>query len=608
MIKPVSNLKRSALLFLLLLLAISFLLTIAPYPSRATTANAKTTTSSYVDFQMDRVDHVIQIRDGGSVIINDTITLSTRGKDPVQLQNFTLGFPFKYGFNLDYCFVYTTSNPDERLDVTFDVGLGRIGYYGVNVMFPKPVNISDDESYTFTAVFVFSNLISLKIESYPDPENPDVNITLTSSDLDFPIYPSLTQGASTCNVTVFLPDEFYYDKSSHAFNGTEGQILNHLKSPLEGFALEPAQLTFYSVEPLVIIDASEIKRHVSLNEWGRIFVSDFYHLINKEVEDLSEVKLRLPQGAYNVRAWDESGDLSLRSEKGTAYTNATITLRTALKKYEAAKFTLDYRLPWENYVSQPNWRNFNLAFTFFEHFNWTIRKLAVTITLPEGASFQFSEPANSQSIKKSGIQETITFNFSNVTPFHDLDFVLTYEYVIFWASFYPTLWVGLLVTAVCVIAFLWRAAPKPPSVPVIPVSPKALRSFVDTYERKTSAIGELEMLEQQVRKRKISRRLYKVRKKALEGRLSVLSKDLTDLKEELRKAGSRYANMIRQIEVAETELEETTAAIRRIELRYRRREISKGTYSKLLEEYNRRKERAETTIDGVLLRLREEIR
>jgi len=83
---------------------------------------------------------------------------------------------------------------------------------------------------------------------------------------------------------------------------------------------------------------------------------------------------------------------------------------------------------------------------------------------------------------------------------------------------------------------------------------------------------------------------------------------LTDFGEEIRKASSRYASIMRQIEVAETELEETEAAIRRIELRYRRREISKETYRKLLEGYNRRKERAKTTIDGVLLRLREEIR
>ena len=55
-------------------------------------------------------------------------------------------------------------------------------------------------------------------------------------------------------------------------------------------------------------------------------------------------------------------------------------------------------------------------------------------------------------------------------------------------------------------------------------------------------------------------------------------------------------------------LEGAETDIRRVEARYKRGELSKGAYGKLIEEYHRRTERARTTIDGVLLRLREEIR
>jgi len=99
-----------------------------------------------------------------------------------------------------------------------------------------------------------------------------------------------------------------------------------------------------------------------------------------------------------------------------------------------------------------------------------------------------------------------------------------------------------------------------------------------------------------------------VRKRMLEGRLSTLSRDLTNLREKIRKGGPRYTDIMRQIEVAETMLEGVETDIRRVEARYRRGEISKGAYGKILEEYHRRRERAITTIDGVLLRLREEIR
>jgi predicted nucleic acid-binding Zn-ribbon protein len=94
----------------------------------------------------------------------------------------------------------------------------------------------------------------------------------------------------------------------------------------------------------------------------------------------------------------------------------------------------------------------------------------------------------------------------------------------------------------------------------------------------------------------------------LQGRVSTLSRDLANLREKIRAAGGKYANMIRQIEVAETTLQGVETDILRVEARYRRGEISKGAYSRLLEEYQRRRERALTTIDEALLRFREEIR
>jgi len=91
----------------------------------------------------------------------------------------------------------------------------------------------------------------------------------------------------------------------------------------------------------------------------------------------------------------------------------------------------------------------------------------------------------------------------------------------------------------------------------------------------------------------------------LDGRLSTVSRNLSSLREKIRAAGSKYANMMRQIEVAEANLEGAERDLQRVESRYRRGEVSKGAYRKLLEEYNRRIEEAEATIDGVLLRLRD---
>jgi len=472
------------------------------------------------------------------------------------------------------------------------------------VIFPAGLDVSNG-GRNLTVVFVFSNLISQE--------------TSVLFNVTFPMYPSLTQNASTCNVTVILPRNANYTDSIFQeedlnFNLTtlgSRQILNHTKSSFGNFQLKSAWLKFNITEYVFpLININEIKREITLDQWGGLHLSDFYRIINEGVA-MESFTVRLPEGASGVSARDEMGDLSVSFTEG----NATINFRTVLEKDEEGKFTVTYSLPWEKYVSQHG-HDYNLAFTFFEQFNWTIKKLTVTITLPEGAKFRsiaapiiidISQPTNPYNVKKSVFQETITFAFFGITPFHNLDFNFTYEYLIFWASFYPTLWMGMLVIVVGAILFLWRI-PKPPGVPIVPVPHEDLRGFVEAYEGKTGILLELESMEEQLRRGRIPRRRYKVRKRMLEGRLSTLSRELTDLREKIGAAGARYASIMRQIEVAETMLEGVETDIRRVESRYRRGEISKQAYGKLLEEYHRRRERAKTTIDEVLLRLKEEIR
>jgi hypothetical protein len=66
--------------------------------------------------------------------------------------------------------------------------------------------------------------------------------------------------------------------------------------------------------------------------------------------------------------------------------------------------------------------------------------------------------------------------------------------------------------------------------------------------------------------------------------------------------------MMRQLEVAETNLEGAERDIQRVEVRYRRGEVSKGAYGKLIDEYKHRRDEAEATIDSVILRFRDELR
>ncbi len=351
--------------------------------------------------------------------------------------------------------------------------------------------------------------------------------------------------------------------------------------------------------PTAEIEFSEIEREIILDQAGSIRVTNAYSITNLGFR-AETVVIGFPEDAYDFEVRDEMGTVETTMENNTM----TVTFRSVLETNETETLYLIYHIPWSSHISQKNGIDYTLNFSFYEQFNSTIGKLTVSITLPKGAKSQSSTPLDPINIKKSDLQETMSFTFSNVMPSDNLNFEINYKYNVFWGSFYPTIWVGILAVAASAVFLFW-GTPKTISAPTIQVPPKDLRSFVDAYEEKMRIRSELESLEERLRKGKIPRRRFKVRKKMLDSRLSTVSRNLSSLRETIRAAGSQYANMMRQIEVAEANLEGAERDIQRVKKRYRRGEVSKGAYRKLVEEYNGRIEEAEATIDGVLLRLRE---
>lgn len=355
--------------------------------------------------------------------------------------------------------------------------------------------------------------------------------------------------------------------------------------------------------PITVVDykIDAIKREISLDQRGSIHVTNTYSITNLG-DEIDIIELGYPENAYDIKVRDEMGNLELLKGSETL----SISLRRTVFTNETLTLLLSHNLPWQSHITQQKGMDYTLSFTFYEEFDWTIGELIVSIKLPEGAEFQSCTPSP-QSSDKSGLHDEVTFALSDVTPSKDLNFEINYRHLLFWSSFYPTIWVGVLAVIVTTFAFLWKV-PEPSTAMIIPIPPDEIRKFVKVYEEKIRIKSEMESMKGRLRTGKVSRRRFKVRKKMLDGRLSTISRDLSSLHDKIRVVGPKYANMMRQIEVAEANLEGAERDIQRVEIRYKRGEVSKDAYRKLIDEYKRRSQDAEATIDGVILRLKEEIR
>jgi hypothetical protein len=568
--------KKTAAMFTVFALAM-VVLAFASFSIASVRANSNYTINS--------VNHTVEVLYNGYVLINDTIAISG------QTESFLLGFPHAFGPYVIQAIAYSANDTSDVFPVALNVPLeNRPGFYGMSVDFSKGT------PQVFSVVTVVSDTLT---------QNPS---NASEFGLVFPAFPALTETALICNSSIVVPGAQYEsgNVSSFAYNAEN----------LSAFTYNVSQVIFLLPgENVQIFDIKQLASHVSIDAFGEASVSDAYYITNNSTSTIDSIVVVVPPNASNLSVGGQVGTPSatplLMDVNPTSY---LINFTVAVAPGSASTITVDYDLPDGVYVIKQG-NNFAVNMTFFQDTNSYIDQASVSFVLPQGArlsSFNTTLAGNSYGVNRDVFQETMAVNEQNIISLDSFTVTLNYDYNPLWLAFVPTVWVWVLAMVGSVFVIVWKRPRAPSQVPVSTTTMRLreedVRAFVDAYDEKTKIESEIDALDARVQKGRIPRRRYKVQKKTLEIRLSALDRTLTEIGGKMHSAGGHYSGLMRQLEVVETEIDEVETNMASIEARQTRGEITLETYRKLLGDYERRRERAKTTINGILLRLREEIR
>jgi len=544
-------------------------------------------------YSIQNVEHQVQILYSGNVVIRETITLTGEATE-----GFSMGFPYRYG---NYLLKGMAFDEAGILPMDLDVPLGgnHSGFYGVKVTFPEGT------PQVFTVIFIFSNTL----------------LTATSSgySLDFPAYPTFTQDTARCNVNLLFPQ----NASEVAVTKSDGNVnaTSFFKENLLAFTNSPATATFSvpagAVQPM---DIDSISRLITISPSGEIRVVDNYHITNKGAAAITQIHLDVPSSASNVAGKDEFGRILTPTAlaETDSVTPTTFFLISSITVGQASSITVEYSLP---SASPEQSASFSFNLDPFPVVNCYVVSASLQIIPPEGAHFvepQLSSVDPSTSVTRQLFQETLEIDKTGVS-FVDhavsstSSLQIAFDYNPLWVSLRPTIGVWSLAIVGSIIVSIWRrpkaGAPKRAAVPRLSagLSPDNVRAFTEAYEERTRITQELRILHARAQKGKIPRNYYKSQRKTLELRVNALSKNINQLKENFRSAGGAYANLIRQLDTAENELSKARTKIRNAETQHKTGEMPIEDYKIALAEYQQQKEKLEQQINGILLRLREEI-
>ncbi len=564
-------------------------------------------------YSITQVDHEVAVLYSGQVVIQDIIHVSG------QVTNgFLIGMPFTYSADILKAVAYDSNNVYQ---VNLGVSLGnQSGFYGAEV------NFNGASPSVFTVAFVLSSSLLTQVDA-------------NDYTLNFPAYPSLAQNVAVCNVTITLPAT----PVSITITKNDGTVYsrNYVVQNLPAYTYSHASAAIQIYNGSIqLTDISQLNRQITIDPTGKVTSSDSYHIINNSTLAMKAFTLNLPINAANVIVKDESGtELTTSfSSVSTGILLANSTLTTPLASGQSDTITASYNLPSATIQgSQYTLSDFKL----FPDFYYYVDRASFTFNPPEGATIitpQLSSLGSSSTLTRNTFQDTFTITRDDIS-FVDYSLPegntlqLSYNYNPVWVSFLPTLWVSLLAVIGCVGAVFYnkrKPSEKPiktrreklstskPTRATLPeqvksgepmtsqrFTPENLREFTEAYDDKKRLNSEIRSLDARAQKGKIPRRQYKVQRRAIEIRLETLTRNTGKLKDALRSSGSAYADLIKQLDSAEADLAEADDDIKNLESQQSKGEISMGTFKKNIADLQKRKDKAESAINGILLRLRE---
>lgn len=528
----------------------------------------------------------------GTVHVSDKYTVFNNGTTPASSLDFAL--PRAYRDNL----YYAAAKDEQGRSLTLEADLNKTSeLYWIRVQFAQ--QLENNGTYVFTVSSVLNGLI---------------HSVATGFEYNFTAAPILNVDAREANVTYLAPQASTFvvgRNSSYEISSLGGYptLVRHYK-PWKAYSHEEFYAPYTTVNQFLLYVYS-VNREITINNVGSLSVRDQYNLGNPSVA-ISSLTITLPEGAYNVVANDQVGPLWATPQNPGPPYQVEVQPRYSLgfRPGENFTFTITYNVPQSKYLKELNWwGTYNLNFTLLDNKDDVlVRKAKVRIVAPDGVSIT-SLKLPDQSPVASPIEvspDQRTFQLGGVSNENSVVFTMTFSYLPFWSAFGLLPWILGLEFAIVAIIIVMRLRRGPEIEVPIPV--EKLREFVGLYDERLALSRELVIMEEEVGRGGLVKHEFRRRSKVMELRLDEINKSLMQVKSELRTISPRYDELIRRVDHAEAEIAASRASLNQVRSQYRAGKTTRETYDAMTSDIAKRIDRAEETVETILITLREEAR
>lgn len=462
------------------------------------------------------------------------------------------------------------------------------------VHFAEPVGFQ--ETYSVIFYMYFHSLHEL------------VNFDEEQYDLKFLEYPVLP----------YVMNNFDFEIQFRSGDSLVTELPETLSENLAPFQIEEFTVTIKSFTPYV--EADRITR-ITIDPWGWMTYNEIITIENIGPSKDTSFQYLVPAYATNIVVYDEVGILtsSLLGPERNFNETESITINLSRDRFGAQNafypgykytFHVDYVIQVENY-NIDNVLEFPIGTMGFI----LVRSHIIDVVLP--TSMTVSEVSGEYRLLYGVFDTTLRYSVYNTTEKNPAVISVAYS-LAFGAATRPLVFALIIgVIAALYISYRKFESVERADAPHLTegsvretrqtgAPPDLLREFASLYSRKTALSMDLEKLEASLRRGKVKKREYLIRERDLKTQIQEIESRLPELKDKLMAHGSRYRDIIAQLELQEERIEGAKAGLRQLLLRKKRQRISRAAFEKTREDYLKTIKRATTEIDKILLSIQEE--
>jgi len=375
------------------------------------------------------------------------------------------------------------------------------------------------------------------------------------------------------------------------------------------------QLVFTD-DTITKLEASEITREIHINPFGTIKVKEEYLIKNSGATSIDELSFEIPGPAKAITVYDDLGEIlgvEVDPEENyfnLTYKDLTIDLsenRVKINPDTKFRFTIQYFLPFEKYITL-NWFQESIKMDILTSIYQFLGKDQIIKIIIEGCfSLDYvSEPTDA--IEHTGNSLILVFMSDYVSPLERKEIQFTFTINFFDIALRPLIFLILIALISSAYVLIIKSRKEEAVIAafrkeLIPVN--EIREFCSLLEEKSALILEIRQAEADVKRKKIIKKKYKNILNKNTSKIQEIENEIVPFKKVVMEVNATFENLVKKIELLETERVSVKDSLNLLETRYKRGRLpSKTAYLKLSDNFLRRRKKIDRSIDKTIQQLR----